>query len=78
MILLDLGEVDMVGDGKNGLERKFMTERGRPRSDLKFTTRAKCFPGVSSRITHQLGKCDLEPKSVFLADATPGSHPISL
>ena len=58
-----------------------MTGRGGggPRSDLKFTTPSECkmFSGglrSPSRITHQLGKYDLEPKSVF-PDAT-GSHPM--
>ena len=58
-----------------------MTGRGGggPRSDLKFTTPSECkmFSGglrSPSRITHQLGKYDLEPKSVF-PDAT-GSHPV--
>ena len=58
-----------------------MTGRGGggPRSDLKFTTPSECkmvSGGLRSpsRITHQLGKYDLEPKSVF-PDAT-GSHPL--
>ena len=63
-----------------------MTERrrGRPPSDLMFTVPSECeiFSGglwelsrIIGRyiyITHQLGKCDLEPKSGF-PDAT-GSH----
>ena len=75
MILLDLGEVDIayvvVGRSKKSLERKFMTGKGEPCSDLKFT--------MPSRITHhcltsdasalQLGKCDLKPKS--------GIHPVT-
>ena len=51
---------------------KFITERGggRPPSDLTFTMPSECevFSGglrELSRITHQLGKCDLEPKSGF-------------
>ena len=62
---------------------KFITERegGRPPSDLMFTKPLECevFSGglrELSRITHQLGKCDLEPKSGF-PDAT-GSHPFAL
>ena len=49
---------------------KSITERGggRPPSDLTFTMPSECeaFSGgltELSRITHQLGKCDLEPKS---------------
>ena len=62
---------------------KFITERGggRPPSDLTFTMPSECevFSGglrELSRITHQLGKCDLEPKSRF-PDAT-GSHPLTI
>ena len=62
---------------------KFITERGggRPPSDLTFTMPSECeiFSGglrELSRITHQLGKWDLEPKSGF-PDAT-GSHPENL
>ena len=45
-----------------------------PPSDLTFTMPSECevFSGglrELSRITHQLGKCDLEPKSGF-PDAT--------
>ena len=67
---------------KKGLEMKFITERGegRPPSDLTFTMPSECevFSGglrELSRITHQLDKCDLEPKSGF-PDAT-GSHPVT-
>ena len=61
----------------------FITERGggRPPSDLTFTMPSECevFSGglrELSRITHRLGKCDLEPKSGF-PDAT-GSHPVNI
>ena len=59
---------------------KFNTEKGGRRpSDLTFTMPSECeiFSGglrELSCITHQLGKCDLEPKSGF-PDAT-GSHPV--
>ena len=60
---------------------KFMSERvgGRPPSDLTFTMPSECevFSGglrEPSRITHQLGKCDLELKSGF--PDTTGSHPV--
>jgi hypothetical protein len=68
-----------IGDGKKGLERKFTTGRGgETPSDLKFTTPLECkvFSGglrEPSHITHQLGKSDLKPKSMF--SDTTGSHP---
>ena len=61
---------------------KFITERGEEAS-FRFNVYnafgvRSIFRGSLrelSRITHQLGKCDLEPKSGF-PDAT-GSHPLS-
>ena len=68
---------------KRDLERKFTTGGGggRPPSDLKFTMPSECevFSGglrEATRISHQLGKGDLEAKSGF-PDAA-GSHPISI
>jgi hypothetical protein len=80
MILLDLGEVE-----RRGWKKRFRKEiyeywkKGEtPPSDLKFTTPSECkvFSGLRepSRITHQLGKSDLKPKSTF-PDATR-SHPV--
>ena len=61
---------------------KFITERGGGEASYRFNvsmpSECEVFSGglrELSRIIHQLGKCDMEPKSGF-PDAT-GSHPLS-